>query len=106
MSNNLNCNISINGIITISSTAMNLFIMKYNNAQQIPRGFIRNAYLGGRTEVFNLGLNMGNVYHFDVPGIYALCIQIPLPTGNPVRVIGFKDDLNVLADLKLKSFCS
>jgi hypothetical protein len=57
--------------------------------------FAKNAYIGGRTEVFDSGINLSPIYHFDVPGMYALCIQKDLPVGNAVYVGDFEDNVDI-----------
>jgi hypothetical protein len=52
---------------------------------------INKSYFGGRVEVFNSGLGINKIYHFDVPGLYAGIIQKPLPYGNPVYVNALPD---------------
>ena len=42
--------------------------------------------MGGRTEVFDRGINQREVYHFDVPSMYGRCMLEELPYGNPVHV--------------------
>ena len=42
--------------------------------------------MGGRVEVFNRGINMENVCHYDVPGMYGHIMQGKLPYGNPVFI--------------------
>lgn len=96
--------IGIKDCITISSMAMYAFTRKFYNVKETPlmsigltssaSSFIRNAYIGGRVEVFHRGLDLGKVYHFDVPGMYALCITKDLPYGNPVFVRDFAERTN------------
>lgn len=94
----------IDKAITISSISMFIFKAKYNKVEipiiSIPitravSGFISKAYIGGRTEVFNSGINVGKAYHYDVPGIYAITITKALPYGNPVYISDFKPNYNV-----------
>lgn len=84
-------------LVTISSVAINVFKTFFYNKDDgkpimsmLPSSrifkFIKEAYYGGRTEVFHSGINLNKVYHFDIPGIYARCMQIPLPYGNPVYI--------------------
>lgn len=96
--------------ITISSMAMFVFTRKFNNISDTPlmsiglrsaaSSFIRNAYIGGRVEVFNSGINLGTINHFDVPGMYALCITKELPYGNPVFVSDFLKDMKTIEFLR------
>ena len=88
--------INIDRILTISSVAMKVYTTYFYNNKLTPiaatpshttlRKFIKNGYIGGRTEVLGSGIGMSNVYHFDIPGIYAQCININLPFGNPVFI--------------------
>jgi hypothetical protein len=50
---------------------------------------LNKAYFGGRVEVFNSGLGIAPIYHFDVPGLYAGIMCKELPVGNPVYVSKF-----------------
>ncbi|MEI2423192.1 DNA polymerase [Arthrospira platensis SPKY2] len=95
--------IAIKDCITISSIAIYVFMRKFNRRDtpimsiglgSSARSFIRKAYIGGRVEVFDSGLNLDKIYHFDVPGMYALCITKELPYGNPVFVGEFAENLN------------
>lgn len=102
--------IAIKDCITISSMAMYVFTRKFNNISETPlmsiglssasSSFIRNAYMGGRVEVFNSGINLGTVNHFDVPGMYALCITKELPYGNPVFVSEFPKGMDTIEFLR------
>jgi hypothetical protein len=85
--------VSAESLLTISSTAIQLYVTKYNTqenpiiiipSQTSTSAWLKEGYIGGRTKVFHRGMNMDKVYHFDVPGIYARCIQERLPIGNPV----------------------
>jgi hypothetical protein len=58
--------------------AITIFLEKYydlpimvipNNSEYAK--FIRSSYIGGRCEVFNSGVGLGTINHFDVPGMYA-----------------------------------
>jgi len=53
--------------------------------------YLRASYLGGRVEVFDSGISITNVYHFDVPGLYAGMMQKDLPYGNPVYINSLPD---------------
>ena len=91
--------INIEGILTISSVAMKVYTTFFYNKFTTPiasipshtflRKYLKNSYIGGRTEVLGSGININNVYHFDIPGMYAQCMNIPLPYGNPVYVKDF-----------------
>lgn len=49
--------------------------------------FIRKAYYGGKTEIYQGYLeNSEQCYYYDFPGIYGIAITILLPTGSPVRI--------------------
>lgn len=49
--------------------------------------FIRQAYHGGRCEVFKGWNNeRKKVYYYDFPGIYRICIKINLPIGEGLRI--------------------
>lgn len=93
--NAVNYPLPIKDAITISSLAMKVFISKFNNRSEpimsmsltsAVSTFIRKAYMGGRVEVFNSAIGLDKVYHFDVPGMYALCMTKDLPIGNPVFI--------------------
>jgi len=95
----LNYDIIVGTSISISSVANRLFLRKFYSTPIIDIStkhsmfdFISKSYYGGRTEVFNVGVNLPCVYHFDVPGMYAECIKGDLPVGNPVLLSNvFKD---------------
>ena len=57
--------------------------------------FLNKAYIGGRVEVFNRGLGIDKVYHFDVPGLYANIMCKALPIGNPIAVSHYNTELGV-----------
>lgn len=93
--NKLNNNLGAASIITISSLSISIFQSSFYDEKEYPiidiksnsslHSDLKEAYVGGRVEVFHRGLGFkDNTYHFDVPGIYALCIQKDLPIGNPV----------------------
>ena len=68
------------------------------------------AYYGGRVEVFQSGIGLGKVFHFDVPGLYAGMMRKDLPIGNPVYVDKVRGDTttksaNFLKALKLSNMC-
>ena len=99
----LGMSIGIKECITISSMAMYVFTHKFNsidtpimsmNLSSAATSFIRKAYIGGRVEVFDSGINLEKVYHFDVPGMYALCMTKDLPYGNPVFVGDFAESID------------
>jgi len=91
----LNNNLGAASIITISSLSISIFQASFYDEKEYPiidiksnsalHSDLKEAYVGGRVEVFHSGLGFkDNTYHFDVPGIYALCIQKDLPIGNPL----------------------
>jgi len=57
--------------------------------------FLNKAYIGGRVEVFNRGLGIDKVYHFDVPGLYANMMCKPLPVGNPIALSHYNNELGL-----------
>lgn len=71
---------------------------------------IKKSYIGGRTETFHSGMNLPKIYHFDVPGMYALAMKSSLPIGNPVFIgqlkagLLFKDFMKFMIDNKLIGF--
>ena len=108
--------IDIKECITISSMAMYVFTHKFSspktpilsiNITSSIFKFISKAYIGGRVEVFNSGKGYDKVYHFDVPGMYALCMKKDLPIGNPIYITDFKGDMDsskFLSELHNKGF--
>jgi hypothetical protein len=90
----LGFNVPASKILTASSVCIHTFKRNFNNTKETPlmqiplkstlHIFVRKTYIGGRVEVFNRGLGMDKVYHFDVPGLYANMITKPLPIGNPL----------------------
>lgn len=85
-------------------------VMKVNVNSQMFSDF-NAAYYGGRVEVFQSGINLGKVYHFDVPGLYAGMMKKDLPIGNPVyvdKVTGTDTtakSMTFLKTLKLSNMC-
>lgn len=84
----------ISDLITLPRLAFVSFIARHYDPYTTPlvhisnrtklAAAIRKAYMGGRTEVFK-GYNYGApLYHYDVPGMYALAIQQDLPYGKPL----------------------
>ena len=101
----LGFSIGIKESITISSMAIYVYTHKFASATEPimtmkmnreTTNFIRKSYIGGRVEVFNSGLGLDKVYHFDVPGMYALCMKKDLPMGNAVYVDGFETTMNAI----------
>lgn len=85
-------NISIRGTsLTIPSLAFKVFketYLKPNMVENLSRSvakedFVRNAYYGGRCEVFR-GHISENGFYYDVPGMYAYAMSQHLPVG-PTR---------------------
>lgn len=74
--------------ISILSLALNIFtsnFMKHNNIKVIKgkdHKDIRNAYYGGRVDVFKL--EGDNLYYYDVNSLYPYSILNDMPVGNPV----------------------
>lgn len=96
--------VPINKCITASSIGMNIWKSYFNSYEQPImqihintklQGELNKAYCGGRVEVFNSGLGLSPIYHFDVPGLYAGMMQKSLPIGNPVYITNFIDDSEV-----------
>ena len=94
----------IDKAITISSMSMYIFKAKYNMKStpimSMPltsavSGFLSKSYMGGRVEVFNSGIGIDKVYHYDVPGMYAITMTKDLPYGNPVYIRDFTENYNV-----------
>lgn len=46
--------------------------------------YIRNAYYGGRCEVFGNPNNGEIIHYFDYKGMYAQCMKEKFPIGNPI----------------------
>lgn len=95
--------VPIKKCITASSIGMNIWKAYFNTYEQPImqihmntklQAELNKSYCGGRVEVFNSGLQMSPIYHFDVPGLYAGIMQKGLPIGNPVYVSNFNEDGN------------
>ncbi len=73
-------NILKKNILSASSLAFYIFYKKFNakGVKKIIHKdeelYIRNAYYGGRCEVFGNPIK-DNIYHFDFPGMYGLCMK-------------------------------
>jgi len=71
---------------SISSYSVNYYFSKHNNIQKKINknldNIIRDAYYGGRCEVFGNSLKNEFVYHFDFRGMYSICMKEKLPTKN------------------------
>jgi hypothetical protein len=103
----LGYDLMVGSSISISSVSNRLFLRKFYSTPIIDIStkhsmfeLISKSYYGGRTEVFNAGVNLPCVYHFDVPGMYAECIKGDLPVGNPVHLS------NVFKDVRTREFKS
>jgi len=73
-------------VYSASSIALQYYITNYNKINLKPKIvfeiYARNAYYGGRCEVFgNLKSHEVGLY-YDYPGMYALCLQESLPANN------------------------
>ena len=94
----LGFNIPTKECITASSLGIKVWKSHFNNTDNpviqiaintnVHRS-IEKRYFGGRVEVFNSGMNISPIYHFDVPGLYAGMMCKELPVGNPVYVSKF-----------------
>lgn len=74
---------------TIGSYAINIFNKNFNRHKLMPHGqeaekFIREAYAGGRTEIFKTKLDHG--YCYDVNSMYPSCMMEKMPLGPAVYV--------------------
>jgi len=71
---------------TCGSIAMNHYISKYNelnlSLQKNVKAVIRNAYYGGRCEVFGNQRDGEKLLHFDFKGMYQQCMTEDLPYGD------------------------
>jgi hypothetical protein len=76
----------INHSYSISAYAVNYYLKKYNLIQKkINKNIddiIRDAYYGGRCEVFGNALDSEYTFHFDFKGMYSMCMKNKLPTKN------------------------
>ena len=84
-------NLNITSVSTLSSIALKTYLTNYYNKKKspihIPRHEnyqdIKNAYFGGRVEVFKGYVE--NVYIYDVVSLYPSCMLKDLPIGNISR---------------------
>lgn len=84
-------NINITSVSTLSSLSLKTFLTNYfdiNNCPiHIPRHAnyldIKNAYFGGRVEVFSTYAE--NIYIYDVVSLYPSCMLKELPIGNLIK---------------------
>jgi hypothetical protein len=80
-------NLNITSVSTISSNALKIYLSNYYNKNitpiHIPRHVnyqdIKNAYFGGRVEVFKGYVE--NIYIYDVVSLYPACMLNFLPIG-------------------------
>lgn len=72
--------------LTCGSIAMKYFTKKYNSIRlSLPKqisSIIRNAYYGGRCEVFGNPRRGEKILHFDFKGMYQSCLKEDLPYGD------------------------
>lgn len=84
-------NLNITSVSTLSSIALKTYLTNYYNKNKtpihIPRHAnyldIKNAYFGGRVEVFKGYVE--NIYIYDVVSLYPSCMLKDLPIGNISR---------------------
>lgn len=71
---------------TCGSIALNFYIKKYNQINlNLPEKFtniLKNAYYGGRCEVFGNPKDDEKILHFDFKGMYQQCMLESLPYGD------------------------
>nr|BAM29335.1 dpoB [Lentinula edodes] len=86
-------NLNITSVSTLSSITLKTYLTNYYNKKKtpihIPRHAnyldIKNAYFGGRVEVFKGFVE--NIYIYDVVSLYPSCMLKDLPIGNICRSI-------------------
>jgi hypothetical protein len=83
---------------SFSAISYKIFIQKYdkwgiakNKNSAFTHNYIKNAYFGGRTEVFGNPTNK-IVHYFDFEGMYGQCMKEKFPIGAPIFE---KSNLNV-----------
>jgi DNA polymerase type B, organellar and viral len=84
-------NIDITKSISISSLALNTFLTNYYNDNKTPIYIpqykqykdIREAYFGGRVEVF--GCYIENAHWYDVNSLYPYAMLMDMPTGKIIK---------------------
>lgn len=92
--------IDILNVLSIASLSLKIFSKKFNHLkiplklQKWEDLIIREAYYGGRTEVF--GNTSQKVYYYDFPGMYGLCMKEKFPTGLPKFIDTSNINLNNL----------
>jgi hypothetical protein len=86
-----------NQIYSIPSFSVKIFF-KYFNCYKISENldgsidrYVRQAYCGGRCEVFGNPLPNDYIFHFDFKGMYAQCMKEKFPTGESKYVFGVKE---------------
>lgn len=86
--------------LSISSLSLKLFTKNFNY-RKVPLKtkktldlLLREAYFGGRCEVF--GNTNGKIYHYDFPGMYGICMKEKFPLGHPTWYPTEKIDMNNL----------
>lgn len=71
---------------TCSSIAFNFYVQKWNKINfKLPlkiKNLIRQAYFGGRCEVYGNPRPNEKILHFDFSGMYQNCMTSPLPYGD------------------------
>lgn len=72
--------------MTLGSITLYNYIKKYNQIKlDLPakhKTLIRNAYFGGRCEVFGNVRDGEKILHFDFPGLYQQCMLESLPNDS------------------------
>lgn len=77
---NFNIDIIKNNILSTPSLSFYTFYKKFNNKkikkyiEKEKELYIRDSYFGGRCEVFGNPYGK-NIFHFDFPGMYGLCMK-------------------------------
>jgi hypothetical protein len=83
--------------LTCGSIALNYYVSRYNhiklNLPKKVRSIIRQAYYGGRCEVFGNPKKDEKVLHFDFRGMYQSCMLGYLPSGD-FKYVNENLDLN------------
>ena len=90
-------NLNITSVSTLSSIALNTYLTNYYNKKNTPIHIpryanyldIKNAYFGGRVEVFKGYVE--NIYIYDVVSLYPYCMLKELPIGEIYR----STDINI-----------
>lgn len=98
---NLKIDIVKKNILSTPSLSFFTFYNKFNNKKidkhilKEKENYIRDSYFGGRCEVFGNYFNKQNIFHFDFPGMYGICMKEKNVFGNSYFVynINQKDKL-------------